>query len=214
MCADSQSTMYGICSHCWENLPWLAEQRCRQCALPLPNASSTICGACLRSQPFFDRTIAAIAYDFPLDALLKQYKYRQSLKFTPFLTQILYQHIHADSTTINTIIPMPMHAERYRLRGFNHALELAKRLSRLCNITLHNNLCVRTRDTPPQAGLALDKRIKNTRGVFACTQSIQGKRIAIVDDVMTSGASLNAVSKALKKSGADYVECWVVARSG
>lgn len=106
-----------------------------------------------------------------------------------------------------------MHSTRLKQRGFNQALEIARRISKGTQTRLDYTSCQRTKLTPPQASLPLKERIKNIRGVFECRQNLQNLNIAVVDDVMTTGASLNELAKTLKQAGAAHVECWVVART-
>lgn len=108
---------------------------------------------------------------------------------------------------------MPMHAKRLKERGFNQALEIARLVSKQLKISLDYTTCQRTKYTPPQASLHLKERFKNIRGAFNCQKGLQDMRIAIVDDVMTTGASLNELAKTLKQAGASHVECWVIART-
>lgn len=100
---------------------------------------------------------------------------------------------------IDLIIPMPLHPQRLKERGFKQSIEIAKRLTKQNNIALDYTSCTRTKYIPPQAGLTLKERVKNINEVFACSANLTGKRIAIVDDVMTTGASLNELAKTLKK---------------
>ena len=108
---------------------------------------------------------------------------------------------------------MPMHPSRLQSRGFNQALELARIIAKKMQLQLDYSSCQRTKLTPPQASLPLKERIKNIQGVFNCSQDLKGVSIALVDDVMTTGASLNELAKTLKKAGAAHVECWVIART-
>lgn len=117
------------------------------------------------------------------------------------------------SDEIHRIIPMPMHRHRLKERGFNQALEIAKLLSKILNIKLDYTSCLRIKHTAPQASLKLKDRITNIKGAFSCLQNLQDLNIAIVDDVMTTGASLNELAKTLKQAGAAHVECWVMART-
>lgn len=110
-------------------------------------------------------------------------------------------------------MPMPLHPGRLRERGFNQSLEIAKKISRWLDIPLSADACQRTRDTPSQAGLKWKERRRNVRGAFACDQDLSGKRIAVLDDVMTTGATLNEISRILKERGASEVSAWVVART-
>jgi ComF family protein len=125
----------------------------------------------------------------------------------------LFHQQHKTCHRVDLVIPMPMHPQRLQERGFNQALEIARSLAKHLNLELNYQACQRIRLTPPQAGLPLKDRIKNVRGVFECKQPLQGLNIAIVDDVMTTGASLNELSKTLKKAGAARVECWIIART-
>lgn len=114
---------------------------------------------------------------------------------------------------IDLIIPMPLHPQRLKERSFNQSLEIAKLLAKQHHTPLDYSSCIRTKYTPPQASLPLKERTKNIKGVFDVNAELSNKRIAIVDDVMTTGASLNELAKTLKKAGATHVECWVVART-
>ncbi len=106
-----------------------------------------------------------------------------------------------------------MHDDRLKERGFNQALEIARIITKHMKIKLDYTSCHRTKLTKPQASLPLKERIKNIRGVFSCAENLQGLNIALIDDVMTTGASLNELAKTLKQAGAAHVECWVIART-
>lgn len=118
-----------------------------------------------------------------------------------------------DAPLPNIIIPMPLHASRLKERGFNQAVEIGRILARRLNVPLDTRLAKRTRATPPQANLSFKERHRNVRGVFACEPRLTSMHIALLDDVMTTGASLNALAQAAKQAGAERVECWVVART-
>ncbi len=171
----------------------------------------------MRTAPEFDVTRALFRYDYPLDRLLQHYKYRESLylanTFSSLFIDRLLNAVPNRDTRIDLIIPMPMHHERIRQRGFNQALEIARDLSRKLHTALDFTSCTRTKLMPPQASLPLKKRISNVRGIFKCNKNLQGLRVALVDDVMTTGASLNELAKTVKQAGAAHVECWVIART-
>ncbi|WP_235189703.1 ComF family protein [Methylotenera sp. L2L1] len=178
--------------------------------------NGTICGSCISTPPSFDATTALLTYDYPVDGLLQHYKYNASLNLAQTFASLFVEKKHTQLTTqneINLIIPMPMHQNRLKERGFNQALEIAKLLSKAFTIKLDYTSCQRTKHTPPQASLNLKDRIKNIKGAFGCQQNLQNLNIAIVDDVMTTGASLNELAKTLKQAGAAHVECWVMART-
>ena len=143
--------------------------------------------------------------------MMQRYKYGSMLNLGYIFGEILSKKVQL--TDIDLIIPMPMHPTRLKERGFNQSLEIAKVITKNHPEKLNNALVQRQRYTPPQASLPLKERVKNIKGVFATSADLTGKRIAIVDDVMTTGASLNELAKTLKKAGAVRVECWVVART-
>ncbi len=183
---------------------------CPVCALP--TLGGLVCGDCLQRPPTFDRTLAAFSYHFPIDRLLHAFKYSGNLALIEILAKPLAQ-LAAIHPKPDLLIPMPLHPGRLRERGFNQSLEIAKPISRWLDIPLAADACQRTRDTPPQAGLKWKERRRNVRGAFACDLDLCGEKIAVLDDVMTTGATLNEISRILKGRGASEVSAWVVART-
>lgn len=204
------SGRHPLCAACNADLPKSTPPCCPVCALPTPQ--SEICGACLQHPPAFDATVAAFSYAFPADALLRAFKYREQLQIAILVADNLVPML-ATRPHPDLVIPMPLHPQRLRERGFNQAVEIARHVGYALNIPLAPNAALRIRHTDPQARLPLDKRKKNIRGAFAATQDLSGKKVAIVDDVMTSGASLDELAKTLKAAGAVSVECWIAART-
>ena len=196
------------CSNCDKDLPYLTMPRCPVCALPTLNGE--ICGHCLQHPPHFDRTVAAFSYTFPINKLVLALKHGQQLVLVNSLANKLAQQI---SVRPDSLIAMPLHPARLRERSFNQSLELARRAGRQMNIPLLLNACQRMRDTPPQTTLSGKARSKNMRGAFGCKQDLMGQHVAVVDDVMTSGASINEVARALRTAGAHEVSAWVIART-
>jgi ComF family protein len=139
-----------------------------------------------------------------------------SHSFADLMSSHLLQN-NIRSKHMDLIIPMPMHPKRLQERGFNQALEIAKRVSSKLEIALDFTSCIRNKFTPPQASLPLKERVKNIHGVFSvkdtAKNNLKGLRVALIDDVMTTGASLNELAKTIKKAGASHVECWVIART-
>ncbi len=220
LCVASHTKNYGLCNACLTDLPWASISSCPQCGL---NADGEICGSCISSPPDFDATYAVFVYSYPVDAMIQRYKYNDTLSLSHTFGHLIGNKMLALNVcnSVDLIIPMPMHPTRLKQRGFNQALEIARIIDQL----LHKNSGTKldykslTRQilTPPQASLPLKDRVKNIKGAFHVSadklSQIQGKRIAIVDDVMTTGASLNELAKTLKQAGATRVECWVVART-
>jgi ComF family protein len=170
------------------------------------------CGACLKRPPAFDRTIAALSYVFPLDRLIPRLKYHGQLAIAPALGEWLARATEA-APVPDRMIAMPLHATRIRERGFNHATEIARDVAARQGLPLDLSSCQRIRDTPPQTGLKHDARRRNLRGAFACSEDVRGQHIALVDDVMTTGTSLDELAATLKRAGAREVTCWVAART-
>jgi ComF family protein len=199
-----------LCPGCLADLPWHNQPQCPQCATPTPDGQT--CGACLKHTPAFDRTVAALAYTFPLDRLIPRLKYNGRLAVAPALGECLARVVESHPRP-DRLIAMPLHAKRIRERGFNHATEIAREVAKQLGFLLDTTSCQRIRDTPPQMGLKHDARRRNVRGAFSCKGEIEGQHIALVDDVMTTGTSLDELAATLKRAGAREVTCWVVART-
>ncbi len=212
LCTSPQSNNHGLCSPCLNELPWHPASSCPQCGL---SSSGQLCGSCISSPPDFDATHSVFLYQYPIDKMMQRYKYGNTLNFSHTFGQLLTEKSPFEA--VDLIIPMPMHPTRLKERGFNQALEITKILTKNCKEKLDYKSIERQTLTPPQASLPLKERVKNIKGAFKVNAEIidklAGKRIAIVDDVMTTGASLNELAKTLKKAGASHVECWVIART-
>lgn len=174
-----------------------------------------MCGACLQHAPAFDHTLAVFRYAYPLDRMLHQFKYHQQLAWGHLFADAMWPRLTGGTANAqpDVLMPVPMHVNRLRQRGFNHALELAKEISRHWPCQLETEGCQRLIDTPTQAGMDMQTRTRNLRGAFATEQLWTGRHVLLVDDVMTTGASMHAVAKRLKQSGASRVTALVLART-
>lgn len=209
-----------LCPGCASDLPLLPEQRCPFCALPAPQGE--ICGRCLAHAPHFDATYALFRYGFPLDRLIQAFKYGHQLALGNYFGHLLAEFAQAAAPTerplwktsnADLIVPLPLHPVRLRERGFNQSLELSRPLAARLRRPLASRLCQRIRNTPAQAALPWRGRKKNIRGAFRCDADLSGKTIILVDDVMTTGASLDECARTLKYSGATAVILLVLARA-
>jgi ComF family protein len=202
-----------LCTDCASALPWYLSARCPQCALP--TTAGAYCGVCLQHPPAFDRTLAPLRYAYPLDRLLQRFKYHQQLPLGKLLAQTMLPQLTALAVAERpeVMLAMPMHPHRVRQRGFNHALELARQLQPAWQIPLVMDGCARILDTQSQAGMDMKTRTRNLRGAFATPLQWQGKHVLIVDDVMTTGASMHALAKVLKRAGAGRITALVIART-
>ena len=207
LCGASSITKL-ICVECDADLPRLPRKGCAVCALPL--ASGKVCGACLDSPPRYARVTAPFIYGFPVNALIHAYKYGGRLALARPLGTALAQAVARD---VDAIVPMPLSPRRLAQRGFNQALELARVVGGLTGIPLMSHACRKVIETPSQAALPWGERAKNVRHAFVCDADLRGKRVAVMDDVLTTGATLNELARVLRKAGAREVSGWVVARA-
>jgi len=211
LCGDASGNT-PLCVPCMNALPALGPA-CPVCALPSPGAA--VCGVCLAHPPRVAATLAACAYAFPLDALVQQLKYGRRLALALPLGDALaaaYARAPCDFRAPEVLVPMPLARARQRERGFNQAIEIARVVSRRTGIALCHALA-RPQDTSAQAGLGRRERQRNVRGAFAAVAPVAGRRVALLDDVMTSGATVDAATGALLAAGAARVDAWVVARA-
>lgn len=197
-----------FCAPCFAMLPRMPEARCRICAVAL--ASGSVCGECLRNRPAYDSVRAIYAYEFPVDALIHAYKYGGDL---PLATVLAAELAATSAPRIDALVAMPLSAARLRSRGYNQAQELARIVGRKLGLPVLAHACRKVRDTPPQASLEWAARARNVRGAFACDVDLSGCRVGVVDDVMTTGATLGELARVLKRAGAAEVRGLVVART-
>lgn len=191
--------------------------RCGRCAIEVP-AGTGLCGACLTDPPPFERTLAAVDYAHPWDGLITQFKFHSALDLAPALTQRLLDTVRrAAESAPALLVPIPLSAERLRERGYNQAWELARRLARALNCSADTSLLLRVKDTPHQVALAPDKRAGNVHAAFAVEPrrraELAGATVTLVDDVMTTGATVAEAARVLRLAGAARVDVWVVART-
>ena len=201
-----------LCAPCIADLPFLERPRCPQCALP--SHEGRTCGRCIGDPPAFDATTAVFAYAFPADVLVQGLKFRGELALAPLLADALRSELGAGAAgSVDLVIPVPLHELRLRERGYNQSMEIGSRLAGALGLPLASDLCVRVRDTAAQLELPWKERRDNVRNAFSCRGALDGKRVVVVDDVMTTGATLNEVASTLKKFGAARVVNWVVTRT-
>ena len=197
-----------LCESCAADLPRLTHPLCDTCALPVTSGSH--CGACLTNPPAYDHVCAPFIYAFPADALVQALKYRGMLAIAPLLGSAMVASLDQRP---DILIPMPLSDTRLRERGFNQAQEIARHVAKLSDLPLMPRACRKVRDTQPQAALPWKARAKNMRKAFVCDEDFSGKHVAIVDDVMTTGATLNELARNLKQAGAARVTALVATRT-
>jgi ComF family protein len=209
LCGERGANRCDLCRNCRDALPWNLSA-CSRCAIPLPHPG--VCGACLRSPPPLTATRAAFVYGFPLDRLVPRFKFHHDLAAGGLMAALMAEGL-ADAERPQALVPVPLHAARLRRRGYDQAVELSKTLARQLDIPLLVRALRRTRDTAPQSELDATARRRNLNNAFAAVHpaALPG-HIALVDDVMTTGATLHAAAKILRKTGVARVDAWVCAR--
>lgn len=197
-----------LCAACQQDLPPL-NSACPRCAIALPEAA--LCGQCQQKPPPFDRAIAAYHYGYPLDWLVQRMKFSHRRDVAHTLALLMQRSLRHRLGTVDAIVPVPLHPTRQRQRKFNQAERLARPLQAIAKAPLQPLLRRRV-NTPAQSTLPKDERSKNVRNAFEAVGPVP-TRVAVVDDVMTSGATVAECARQLKRAGAQWVEVWTLARA-
>ena len=205
-----------LCSDCAVHLPWL-NNTCQQCATPLAiDNHLQRCTSCICSPPPFDHTLVLFAYQAPINYWISALKFKQQLHYAKLFGLLLAQRIQEQipiKQFPEIIIAVPLHRQRFRQRGFNQAYEIAKVISRQLAIPLNYSVCQRIKAAQAQSQTtSQQQRFHNVHDAFKC-QKLNVKRIAIVDDVMTSGATVTALAQCLRQQGATDIYIWCCARA-
>jgi ComF family protein len=198
-----------LCADCRAALPW-NRPACPRCALPLAR-DAPACGSCLRRPPPFGTSCAAFRYSFPLDRLLPRFKFHADLAAGRLLVQLMAEAL-ADAPRPLALVPVPLHPARLRQRGYDQALELARPLARRLALPLCADRLRRRRATGAQTRLDARARRRNVHGAFEVTGPLPA-HVVLVDDVMTTGATLAECARTLQRAGVARVDVWVVARA-
>jgi ComF family protein len=218
LCGDDGDAGHDLCSACAGSL---VRNRicCPRCALPLQVAAPA-CGECLERQPPFETAFVPFLYAHPLDLLMTRLKFGHSLAAGRVLSELWSEAITEMAPAPPTLfVPVPLHASRLRERGYNQALELLRPLAQSLRIALAESLLTRTRATPAQANLDAIARRQNLRGAFEFhAPALRGiapadAHVALVDDVMTTGATLRECARVLRRAGIARVDVWALARA-
>jgi len=218
-CALCGASGAALCGGCRRQFFATPQPRCRQCGLALPAApAQALCGQCLKSPPPFDATIVAADYAPPLDQLVLELKFGHRLALAPLLADLLHQALPIDAERPQLLLPVPLGPRRLAQRGFNQALEIARPLARLLAVPLEPRLALRVRETEAQTTLPPRQRQQNLRGAFtlepaAAAARLRGRHVGIVDDVITTGATVGELAATLKRFGAARVTTLAFART-
>lgn len=211
LCGAPETHAASLCAGCHRDLPWLGAS-CANCALPLP--AEGLCRACSSRPPPFDSVRSAFRYATPVDGWILGLKFHGRLAHARTLGELMAGRLATGGAPLpQLLLPVPLHARRLRMRGYNQALELARVLSRRLGIALDATAAARVRTTAEQTRLSAVERRRNLRGAFKARRDLSGLRIAVVDDVMTTGATAAELARTLRKAGASHIEVWTAARA-
>ncbi len=202
-----------VCVTCAAQLP-RNQQACRQCAVPMAQTTDAVlCGECLSNPPPFSHTFAPFIYQAPVRDWISDFKYRHALHWGRWLGTTSGQALQAQQPTVEYILPVPLHAARLRRRGFNQTAELARWISRQVQIPWRTDILYRIQQGIEQQGLSRRERQRNMRHQFRVVKPPAAQSIALLDDVVTTGATVRAAAHALRQAGVPQVVVWAVART-
>ncbi len=210
----------GLCRQCQLRFVATRPALCPRCALP--NAGGATCGRCLREPPPYHRCVAGVLYGFPWDRLITRFKFRDQPELATLLADVLADVLtdvlaQNQPTPVDLVLPVPLSASRLAERGYNQAWELARRVAARQGLPADAGLLLRLRDTPHQVGLSRSERTRNLHDAMwvepAGRARLAGRQLALVDDVLTTGGTAVAATRALLAAGAAGVQVWVLART-
>lgn len=218
LCGAAGDDGLDLCAGCRDDLPGIAPC-CTRCALPLPaeiggNGNPILCGACQRQAPPFAHCHAAFRYQGALPSMIGGLKFRGRLNLLRLAGLLLAASLRDSGAALpDAIVPVPLHRQRLRQRGYNQALELARVVGRELGVPVDDHCCERLIATRPQTELEQKARHKNLRGAFRATVDMQGRHIAILDDVVTTASTVSELTRVLQRAGCRRVDAWTVART-
>jgi ComF family protein len=209
LCGLPAGTRQNLCIHCWRSLPRVPHP-CRLCGLPSPGGDP-VCPRCLHRPPPWQRMRAPLVFSGETRRLLLQMKFEERLSIANTLASRLWPLL-AESA-VEAMIPVPLHPRRLLERGFNQSLLIARHLGWRLDLPVDHRSLIRHQPTRAQTGLSRNQRRKNLRRAFAYRPHKPWRRIALIDDVITTGSTMEACCSALKQGGVESVEVWSIART-
>lgn len=211
LCNQYHQGVWAVCEACCQYLKPLGPT-CQFCATPLLDAHHAVCGQCCQKRPFFNYAQVGFYFDEPLRTLIHEFKYQEGLYLTSFLAHLMLTNVSEELLKTECLIPVPIHKNRLKQRGYNQALLLAKYLSQAINRPFDHRLCKKIIHTPAQAQLNANQRLNNLEYAFQANP-LPYQHVTIVDDLLTTGSTANALAKTLKANGANTVGLWCCARA-
>ncbi|WP_235726693.1 ComF family protein [Methylocaldum szegediense] len=212
LCGDTHKEAIDLCLGCRKSLPYNTVA-CPNCAIPLETSVPELCGNCQKNAPGFHSAFALFRYEEPVRYLIHSLKFGAHYPCARLLGALLAEKLATLNEKPHAIIPVPLHPSRYRWRGFNQATEIARTVSYRLGIPLDLRSCRRIRPTAAQAELTAKQRRRNVRNAFAVETAIQHRHVAILDDVITTCATVGELAKVLYRAGVLRVDVWACARA-
>ena len=213
-CGDSTNRDLDLCIGCEKDLPWLGHH-CKICCLPVPEGDD-LCGKCSKAPPPFTLSIVAFRYSFPVDLLIHRFKNSRHLASGKVLATLLARQIKSitfDESVPTVLVPTPLHPSKLRSRGFNQSEQIALTLATILQRPVDPHCLARTRLTEDQKLLGRKERRSNVKGAFECNKSLTGVRVMLIDDVVTTNATVSEMTQCLNAAGASEVIVLALART-
>lgn len=211
LCNQFHNYSLAVCHECIALMPRLGIS-CSRCAFPLSDNKYAWCGHCIKKTPHFDSVTIGYRFEDPLRSLVHRFKYQNELYLGAFLTQLILNTWQKQPTYPQCLIPVPMHPQKIKTRGFNQTVIFARLLSKKLGIPYDIRYCKKIINTPAQVQLDRVQRTHNLRGAFS-SQPSPFEHVALIDDLLTTGSTANELANNLKLSGVQQVELWCCART-
>lgn len=212
VCCDDFVETPGLCADCWTKIRWISNPKCSICGMPFELNVCSVCAKCSASKPKFDKAVSVCVYDEFSKGMILKFKNGDATYLAYQFAAWMYRVAQVEIDSSDIIVPVPIYFWKRMRRKYNQAEELAREISKLSCVEYDPDVLVKTRSTLPQEGLSRAQRLKNLLRAFAVTQDVRGKKILIVDDVLTTGSTINECAKVLKKAGASEVRAVTIAR--
>lgn len=213
-CQKTVKQSVEVCPDCYQALPH-NEVCCVRCALPLAEGvnNAVLCGRCIKKMPAFDYSYSLFRYEDEVIGLVHRLKFGEKISYARSIGELLLRRLQETDELPDCLLPVSLHKSRLRQRGFNQSIEISRVMAKKLAIPIEHTAVIRQRSTVAQTGLNAKQRQKNIRGAFTVVRQLHYRHVLIVDDVMTTGATVNELAKVLKKSGVERVGVLSIARA-
>jgi ComF family protein len=205
-----------LCNECWKKIQWISDPKCKICGIPFETDISALCPICLKTRPHFDKAISVFNYDDFSKNMILKFKHGDATYMNEKFAHWIFRASENDIRNASIIVPVPMLLSKRLKRKYNQSELLAIELAKLSGIRYEPRILEKTKHTQQQEGLSRAHRLKNVKGSFGVNEDYSGivcnKIVVLVDDVITTGSTVNECAKVLKKSGADKVIVLTIAR--